>query len=313
MANQLTDTILMVSPDTFGFNAQTAGSNSFQVNTSESPGQIRDKAMDEFNRMVNLLQKNGVNVLVMGNDTEEDVPDAVFPNNWFATYEDGTVILFPMLTPNRRLERQMDIGESVFEPSDFKVTKLIDLTPYENKRMILEGTGSLVLDRKHNAVFAIESERTNRELFEEYCSLMNIPGENRIFFHADDERGLPIYHTNVIMGIGEGFAVICDECISSYGERNDAIDKLEELGLEVIKINYKQLNAFCGNLLNVKNVSGESLIIMSQTARNAFTEEQIKTLEKYGRILPVDISTIETIGGGSARCMMAEIFLPKSL
>lgn len=311
MANQLTNSILMVYPESFGFNAQTAGSNSFQSDTGETPKQIRDKAVNEFNNMVKTLQQNGVNVLVMGNDSEEDLPDAVFPNNWVATYEDGTVILFPMLTPNRRLERQADIAESIFEPSDFKVTKLIDLTHYENKQMILEGTGSLVLDRKHNAAFAIESERTSRELFDEYCNLMNIPEENRLFFHADDERGRPIYHTNVIMSIGEGFAVICDECISGYDERNDVLDKLEELGLEVIKINYKQLNSFCGNILNLKSNKGESLIVMSQNARSGFTEEQTKTLEKYGKVVPVDINTIETIGGGSARCMIAEIFLPQ--
>lgn len=311
MPSQITDSIIMVSPDTFGYNSQTAGSNSFQTETTAAD-YVRTKAMEEFNTMVETLTNNGVRVFVLGNDSEEDLPDAVFPNNWFGTYEDGTVILFPMLTENRRLERQADIKDGILEPAGFVVNKLVDLSPYENKRLILEGTGSLVLDRKHNYVFAAESPRTTRDMFDEYCSLMNIPDDNRIFFRADDERGNPIYHTNVIMSIGEGFAVVCDECISNYSERNDVIDKLENLGLELIKINYNQLNSFCGNILNVRSVNGESLIVMSQNARNGFTPEQIRVLERYGRLVVVNIDTIEKVGGGSARCMMAEVFLPKA-
>src|SRR5690349_6971662 len=228
MPNQLTNSILMVYPESFGFNHETAVSNTFQTSTDESPKAIRDKAVKEFNAMVKTLQANGVDVFVLGNDSEDELPDAVFPNNWFATYEDGTVILFPMLTTNRRKERQSDITESVFEPAGFKSAKLINLSHYENEGGILEGTGSLVLDRKNNCVYAIESERTNRELFDEYCSIMNIPENNRVFFHADDEKGNPIYHTNVIMSVGDGFAVVCDECISSWNERNEVIEKLEK-------------------------------------------------------------------------------------
>ncbi len=312
MPSQLTSQILMVSPDTFGYNNETAFSNSFQRNTDESPDAIRKKAVSEFKNMVETLNANSVDVFVLGNDSEEDLPDAVFPNNWFATYEDGTVMLFPMLTPNRRLERQADIIEGILDPAGFKSTRLVDLTDYENRGMILEGTGSLVLDRKNNVVYAIESERTTREMFDEYCSIMNIPPGNRIFFHADDERGQPIYHTNVIMSVGEGFAVVCNECISNYDERNDVFDKLEASGIETIRINYSQLNSFCGNLLNVKSYKGDSLIVMSENARKAFTPEQITILEKYGKIIAINIDTIEKIGGGSARCMMAEIFLPKS-
>jgi hypothetical protein len=312
MPSQLTNSILMVSTDTFGYNHDTALSNSFQTNTDESLDAIREKALDEFNAMVKALTKNGVNVFVLGNDSEDDLPDAVFPNNWFATYEDGTVILFPMLAENRRKERQPDLIEGILEPAGFKHSRLIDLTRYEQQRMILEGTGSLVLDRKNNCVYAIESERTSSDLFDEYCSIMNIPPTSRIFFHADDERGNPIYHTNVIMSVGEGFAVVCDECISSWDERNDVINKLEDSRLEVIRINYSQLNSFCGNILNLCGGNGESLIVMSENAYKAFTPEQIRTLEKYGRIVAVNIDTIEKIGGGSARCMIAEIFLPKT-
>lgn len=311
MPSQITDSIIMVSPDSFGFNSQTAGSNSFQTQTSAAD-YVQAKAMEEFNAMVETLTNCGVRVFVLGNDSEEDLPDAVFPNNWFATYEDGTVILFPMLTENRRLERQADIKDGILEPAGFTVNMLVDLSPYENKRMILEGTGSLVLERKNNYVFAAESERTTKDMFDEYCSIMRVPQDNRVFFRADDERGNPIYHTNVIMSIGDGFAVICDECISNYSERNNVIDKLENLGLEVITINYSQLNSFCGNILNVKSVNGESLIVMSQNARNAFTAEQIEVLERYGKLVVVNIDTIEKVGGGSARCMIAEVFLPKA-
>lgn len=311
MPNQLTNSILMVFPESFGYNHETAVSNTFQTSTDESPKAIRDKAVKEFNAMVDTIKQNGVDVFVLGNDSEDELPDAVFPNNWFSTYEDGTIILFPMLTPNRRKERQADIAESVFEPAGFKSTKIINLSHYENQGGILEGTGSLVLDRKNNCVYAIESERTNRELFDEYCSIMGVPSDNRIFFHADEEKGNPIYHTNVIMSVGDGFAVVCDECISSWDERNEVIARLEKSGLEVIRINYRQLNSFCGNILNVMSNAGESVIVMSQNARNGFTPEQIRTLEQYGKIVSVNIDTIEKIGGGSARCMMAEIFLTK--
>lgn len=312
MPSQTADSILMVSPDTFGYNSQTAASNSFQSQPTEDIDTIRDKAMDEFNNMVQLLIKNGVAVFVLGNDSEEDLPDAVFPNNWVATFEDGTVVIFPMLAPNRRLERQPDIQDGILEPAGFRVTKFVDLSPYENQRMYLEGTGSLVLDRKNNCAYAIESERTTRQMFDEFCSMMGIPEENREFFHADDEQGKPIYHTNVMMNIGDGFAVLCDECISNYDERNSVLDRLENLGLEVITINYKQLNAFCGNILNLKNTKGESLIVMSQNAFDAFTPEQKLTLERYGKIIAVNIDTIEKTAGGSVRCMIAEIFLPKA-
>lgn len=311
MASQLTNTILMVSPDSFAYNTQTAGSNSFQNKPEFDPETLRKKALEEFNGMVKKLTAEGVDVLVLSNDTEVDTPDAVFPNNWFSTYEDGTVMLFPMLSENRRLERSKDTITEVMESSDFKITRYIDYSEFEKQGLILEGTGSLVLDRRNNAVFAIESERTNRILFDRYCDEMNIPGRNRVFFHANDENGDPIYHTNVIMSIGNGFAVICSECIES-GERREVMTKLEELRLEVIDITYAQLKNFCGNILNVKNNNGESLIVLSASAMWNFEDRQIEALRKYGRLVEVSINTIETVGGGSARCMMAEIFLPKN-
>lgn len=313
MAEQLTSSILMVSPDSFAYNRETAESNTFQKELNYDTETLRKKVMGEFKAMVSTLNSNGIDVFVLGNDTEENLPDAVFPNNWFATYEDGTVILFPMLTPNRRKERDKNIIKNTFEPAGFEAKKLIDLSPYENENLFLEGTGSLVLDRKKNAVFAVESERTTKQMFDNYCNQMNISPANRIFFHAVDENGSPIYHTNVIMSIGEGFAVVCDECIADKNERTEVLYKLKQLSLDVITINYTQLKAFCGNLLNVKSNAGESLIVMSENAKNAFNDQQISKLSNYGKIVAVDIDTIEKTGGGSARCMMAEIFLPRQL
>ena len=310
MSAQTTSSILMVSPDSFAYNDETAGSNTFQNKPEYDIETLRSKALEEFNGMTRKLSDEGINVFIISNDTEFDMPDAVFPNNWFAAYEDGTLMLFPMLSEIRRLERDKDMLAEIMESSDFKISRFVDYSEYEKQGLILEGTGSLVLDRKNNAVFAIESERTNKILFDRYCDEMKIPAGNRIFFHANDNTGTPIYHTNVIMTIGDGFAVICTECIER-NDKNDVIRKLEELRLEVIEITYEQLNKFCGNILNVKNINGESLIIMSVNARWNFEESQIKTLEKYGKIIEVNINTIESVGGGSARCMIAEIFLPK--
>ncbi len=311
MAAQTTSCILMVSPDSFAYNRETAGSNSFQNKPELEVDALRKKALEEFNGMTQKLTGEGIDVLVLSNDTEVEVPDAVFPNNWFATYEDGTVMLFPMLSENRRLERSRDDITEVMESSGFKITRFIDYSEYEKQGLILEGSGSLVLDRKNNAAFAIESERTNRLLFDRYCDEMKIPVGNRVFFNANDENGNPIYHTNVIMSIGDGFAVICSECIES-GQRREVLGKLRDLGLEVIDITYNQLKNFCGNILNVKNVKGESSIVLSASAMWNFEDRQIEILQKYGRLIEVSINTIESVGGGSARCMMAEIFLPKA-
>ncbi|MBZ0201922.1 MAG: amidinotransferase [Ignavibacteria bacterium] len=310
MPQQLTSSILMVSPDTFGYNTQTAASNTFQNQPDTSIESLREKVQYEFKAMTDKLSENGIDVYIVGMDSEYDLPDAVFPNNWFATYEDGTVILFPMLSELRRLERDKGMLEEIMDSSDFCIKEFVDYSKYENEGLILEGTGSLVLDRKHNAVFAIESERTSRLLFERYSEEMKIPAANRVFFHASDSGGNPIYHTNVIMSIGEGFAVICTECIDK-SEQEEVLRKLKRLQLEVIEITYDQLNNFCGNLLNVESVADESIIVMSTRAFRSFTDDQKKILEKYGRIVDVDIDTIENVGGGSARCMMAEIFLPK--
>ena len=308
MPSQLTNKILMVSPDTFGYNNETANSNFYQKQSGEDIETLREKAVNEFNNMVEVLNANGVDVFVSGIDSEDDLPDAVFPNNWFATYGGGTVVYFPMLSEVRRKERDPSLIEEIYGSNEVEIKKTVDLTPYEKQGLYLEGTGSLVIERKSNTVFAIESGRTHEKMFDIYCNLMEVSPSSRIFFHAKDENGNPIYHTNVMMSIGEGFAVVCDESITNSGERNEVLNKLEELQLEIIKINYEQLKSFCGNILNVKSHKGTSLIIMSKNAEQVFTLQQIAQLEKHGKIIAVDIDTIEKTGGGSARCMMAEIF-----
>lgn len=311
MPAQTTNRVLMISPDTFGYNTQTAVSNVFQKKPEMSLKELRKKVSDEFNAMVRKLAEAGIDVIQAGIDSEDDLPDAVFPNNWFATYEDGTVILFPMLTENRRKERSGEMLQELAESSGLKINKLIDLSEYEKQGLILEGTGSLVLDRKDNAAFAIRSDRTTDEMFERYCSIMEVPLPNIFLFDGTETEGNQIYHTNVMMSIGDGFAVVCDECISGK-DRDIIIHGLESLGHEVIRISLSQMNNFCGNILHLKNVNGEPVIVMSLNARNNFEESQLRTLEKYGRVVEVNIDTIESVGGGSARCMMAEIFLPKA-
>lgn len=310
MPAQTTNTVLMIAPDTFGYNTQTAVSNVFQKKPEMSLKELRKKVSDEFKAMVKKLADAGINVIQAGIDSEDDLPDAVFPNNWFATYEDGTVMLFPMLTENRRKERSAELIQELADSSGLKINKLVDLSEYEKQGLILEGTGSLVLDRKNNAAFAIRSDRTTDVMFDKYCSIMEIPLPYRFLFSGTDTEG-QIYHTNVMMSIGEGFAVVCDECISGR-DRDSVVHGLESLGHEVIHISITQMNNFCGNILHLKNVSGEPVIVMSHNAKKNFEASQIKTLEKYGRIVEVDIDTIESAGGGSARCMMAEIFLPKA-
>lgn len=310
MSAQTTDTVLMISPDTFGYNTQTAVSNVFQKKPELSLEELREKVSGEFKAMVKKLTDAGIIVLQAGIDSEEELPDAVFPNNWFATYEDGTVILFPMLTENRRKERSGELIQELADSSGMKIKKLIDLSEYEQQGLILEGTGSLVLDRKNHAAFAIRSDRTTDGMFERYCSIMEIPLPNRFLFDGTETEGSQIYHTNVMMSIGDGFAVICDECISG-SDRDEVVDGLKSLGHKVICISLSQMNSFCGNILHLKNVNDESIIVMSRAAKAGFEPAQITALEKYGRIVDVNIDTIESVGGGSARCMMAEIFLPK--
>jgi hypothetical protein len=294
----------MIRPVSFGFNEQTAASNAFQNRDADQQA-VQDKALAEFDRFVNTLGAAGVNVAVVDDTPEPHTPDSIFPNNWVSFHDDGTVYLYPMQAENRRLERREDIITDLEDK--FKVGHVIDLSRFEADHRFLEGTGSMVLDRQHKIAYACLSPRTDKEVLELFCEQT---GYQAVSFDAADEYGKAIYHTNVLMCIGSGFAVICVDSIPNPHERIVVLESLRSTQKEVIEISFTQMNRFAGNMLEVKSEAGETLIVMSKNAFNALGSEQKIILEKYGRLIYADINTIETNGGGSARCMMAEVHLP---
>ena len=306
---QTTNYVVMVRPDSFGFNSQTAETDVFQHDLSSdgvSYSQVRDLALREFSNMQKTLNDNGINVLVLPSRTDKITPDAVFPNNWFSHHADGTLVVYPMLTANRRDERQIEKLVELLKTSGIAVKNTLDITAEENSGGILEGTGSLVLDRVHKVAFVISSPRSDQATAEMWAKRM---GYELIYLHAYDDSKRPLYHTNVVMNIGDKFAITCPESITDEGERKIFLDKLTDLGKEIITITIEQVYHFCGNVLELKNNEGESLIIVSENAYNAFTEDQKLKLSNYGKIIPIAIPTIEKVGGGGVRCMMAEVFM----
>lgn len=304
--NQLADIVVMVSPDTFGFNPQTAASNVFQQNIDLPEIKLRNLAMEEFRKMVDKLEEEKIKVLVLGSRVDLVTPDAVFPNNWFSHHQDGTLVLYPMMADNRRLERQLFKLKNLLNNAGISHLKIIDLTTNEANNLFLEGTGSLVLDRENKIAYAMESPRTNRDLFYLWCEKMSY---DPVFFHAYDEKKVPVYHTNVLMSVGKKFAVICFESIESKKERSLIIKKLIDNKKRIIPISLKQMHKFCANILELESEDGFSKIVLSRTAFEALTSGQKKSLETFGKLVVADIPTIERVGGGSARCMMAEIFI----
>lgn len=298
---QTTNFILLVRPANFGFNEETRSSNAFQRKLLEDAGTVKQKAVAEFDGFALALRSHGVNVFVFDDPISPAKTDAVFPNNWVSFHSDGTVVLYPMLSPNRRHERRADIIESLRE--HFEITNVIDLSTYEGDGCFLEGTGSIVFDHANKIAYASLSPRTDRGLFIQLCEELKY---SPITFTARDQDGSAIYHTNVMMCVGERFAVVCLESITDAYERSIISAKLGATGHEIIDIDFDQMNNFAGNLLAL----GDGLLVMSQSAFGSLTAKQKLTLEKYSELLPLAIPTIETVGGGSARCMIAEIFLP---
>ncbi len=294
----------MIRPVSFGFNEQTAESNAFQNRDADQQA-VQDRALAEFDRFVKTLQHNGVNVTVINDTPQPHTPDSIFPNNWVSFHADGTVFMYPMQAENRRLERREDIITHLEDK--FKVGHNIDLSRFEADHRFLEGTGSMVLDRENKIAYACLSPRTDKELLELFCAEA---GYTPISFEAADEHGKAIYHTNVLMCVGSKFAVICIDSIPNPHERIMVLESLKSTEKEVIAISFDQMNRFAGNMLEVRNDKGETLIVMSKNAFDTLTPEQRSTLEKYGKLIHADINTIETNGGGSARCMMAEVHLP---
>ncbi len=306
---QAAQNILLIRPQNFRYNVETAASNEFQNEAdSESENSIKQLALAEFDRFAETLRSKGVNVLVFEDTNEPAKPDAVFPNNWVSFHADGTVILYPMCAESRRNERRTDIIEKLGK--DFQIEKIIDLSHFENEDRFLEGTGSIVFDHVNKNAYACLSPRTDEKIFTETSQTL---GYTPISFQAVDAKGRAIYHTNVMMCIGVGFAVICLESIENSEEKAQVVKALEEGGLEIVDINFDQMNRFAGNMLAVSGTNGKTFLVLSQSAFDALRQEQIAVLEKYCELLPIPIPTIETIGGGSARCIMAEIFLPDAI
>jgi len=308
MNKQSTDSIIMVKPYHFGYNEQTATSNPYQHTPSElhkNEKSVQTKAMQEFNDMVDKLSKNGIRVLILSKEPHSITPDSIFPNNWFSYHQNNSLVIYPMLAVNRRKERQPEALIQILEKEGFKKPQIIDLTKFEDNGMYLESTGSMVLDRKNNVAFAMQSPRTSKDVFTTWCDAMQYEG---VYIESTDHHANEVYHTNLIMSLGTKFAVICSEVIEDKSEREFVLQKLRQLKRVIIEITLKQAYQFCGNILELKTANNKTIIIMSETAKTAFTKIQIATLETYGKILTFSIPTIEKIGGGGVRCMVAEIF-----
>ena len=303
---QTTDTVLMIEPVAFGFNEQTAVNNYFQV---QQEGNVQDKALKEFNAFVEKLRAKDINVITIKDTLEPKTPDSIFPNNWVSFHADGKVVLYPMFAENRRLERRDDIINQIKE--QFEVTEVIDYSGAEKDNLFLEGTGSMIFDHDNKLAYGSVSLRLDEGLFRKFCSDF---GFQPVVFHsyqtAGEER-LPIYHTNVMMCVADQFVVICLDCIDDESERNNVIETIKNSGKELIEISEDQLQNFAGNMLQVHNKSGEKFLVMSQSAYKSLNRDQVSAIEKYCEIIYSDLEVIETNGGGSARCMLAEIFLPK--
>jgi hypothetical protein len=305
---QSTDTVLMISPDTFQFNTQTSGTNSFQQRPADSSSVVQ-MALNEFNQMVSVLNKHEIQVVILPSRSDLITPDAVFPNNWFSTHiaPDGSeiVVLYPMLAESRRDERQWDTLNQLLRSRQIIVHEVKDLSAYEDQNKYLEGTGSLVLDRLNKIAYAALSPRTSLEVLHDFCERMRY---TPVAFSSIDKNGMPIYHTNVIMSIGTDFAVIAAETIASSEEREKVVTSLAKSGRRVLTIRSNQMEHMAGNILEVRSSSDKIKIILSRTAYNAFTLDQRQLLSVCGELVVVQIDLIEKLGGGSARCMLAEIF-----
>ncbi len=313
--SRTTDTILMVRPYDFGFNEETGLDNEFQKRLDISEQEINKKANLEFQAMVDTLRAEGVTVLILEKSetslkpAQGKVPDAIFPNNWFSTEHDGTLLTYPMAAMNRRHERRPEDVEKLLRANGYKIRNVINVGRLDETNRFLEGTGSMIIDHRAEVVYAARSNRCDDQQFDNFIRLRFY--EEGILFNTKSSMGTSIYHTNVMMSIGDEFAVICLDCIPDKGEKQRVKVSLEK-HFTLIEISMAQMeNSFCGNILQVNSAGGTPLIVMSKSAFEGFLPDQIKLLEGFGKILPMDLATIESVGGGSARCMMAEIFSEK--
>jgi len=303
--SQLPHSVLMVRPASFAYNPETAGSNAFQRNDVQPTDTISAAAVSEFDTMVDLLRSHDIEVIVIEDDPKTARPDAVFPNNWISFHEDGSAILYPMMAENRRLERREDIIDLL--KVKFQINNVIDLSTYEKQNVFLEGTGSVIFDHANGKVYACLSPRTHEALVLKLAELLSY---KPIVFCAVDENKTEIYHTNVMMSIGNGFAVVCLDAIPEE-DQDKLLESFSNDGIKVIAISFQQMHAFAGNMLTVKTKSGDAMLLMSETAFKSLIPGQINEMSKYAEILPIPIETIEKYGGGSVRCMVAGIHLPR--
>jgi hypothetical protein len=309
--NQTTSSILMIRPVAFRMNEQTAVNNYYQkVLDNLLPATVNAKAQQEFDAFVTKLQAVGVDVTVVDDTLDPDTPDSIFPNNWISFHQNGDVVLYPMFAENRRSERREEILD-ILEDKGFQIENIVDYTSAETDGFYLEGTGSLLLDRANGIAYCALSPRADEELFIEFCEDFDMAP---VIFNAyqtiNNERKL-IYHTNVMMCLGTTFAVICADCIDDKQERKFVLEQIKKSGKEVILISEAQVNNFAGNMLELVGANQQKLLVMSAAAHQSLTADQLAKLEKHAQIVSSSLDTIEACGGGSARCMMAEIFLPK--
>jgi len=308
---QTTNTILMIRPVNFRMNEQTAVNNYFQEDIDLKNAEINAKAQNEFDAFVEKLEAVGINVVVENDDELMDTPDSIFPNNWVSFHSNGDVALYPMFAENRRKERRDEVFIRL-ENEGFKIENVVDYTSAEDEGVFLEGTGSLILDRVNRKAYCALSPRADEDLFIEFCEDFEYTPVVFVANQTVEGKRLPIYHTNVMMCLAETFAVICLDSIDDKKERKNVIKHLKEDGKEVIAISEAQMHQFAGNMLQLRGKNDKRYLIMSEAAHKSLTQDQINKIEKHCPIISSSLETIETCGGGSARCMMAEVFLPKS-
>lgn len=302
---QTTHSVLMIRPSCFSFNQDTASNNSFQ-RPALAAEDVQAKALLEFDGYVACLREQGVKVLVHEDSAVPHTPDSIFPNNCWSSHPDGTLVLYPMQGRNRRLERYKGVLAHLHE--QYQVTRTLDLSPLEQQDIFLEGTGSMVLDRQRRICYAGYSSRTHARALEQLAELLDY---QLCGFHARDRQGVPIYHTNVMMSVGSHLAVACLLAVDDPEQRASLQRSLQDSGKQVLPLTWAQLESFAGNMLEVHNSAGEPLLVMSRTAWRSLDLQQRRLIERHVQPLPVNIDTIERIGGGSARCMLAEIYLPE--
>ena len=306
---QSTNSILMIRPNNFGYNEETALDNHYQ-NQGSLEMNSNENAQKEFDNMIFNLRQNGISVYVFQDDDINYTPDSIFPNNWISFHENGDVGLYPMYAENRRLERRPEVIKFL-EDEGFNIDNIVDYSSAESENKFLEGTGSMILDRENRIAYCSISKRSNEDLFIEFCEDFEFTPVLFNSYQSVGDKRLPIYHTNVMMCVATNYVVICLDSIDDKKQRKNVSNFINESGKKIIEISENQVESFAGNMLELLNDKGDSILVMSKSAENSLSEIQKNSIKKYSRIVSSNINTIEVCGGGSARCMMAEIFLPK--